>query len=911
MEYCAFGDLQNYLNKNGKLPEEDAQEIIAQVAQGLQYMHVEGFAHRDLKPEVCSAMFVREVMVQLKQCMQNILITCHPPKGAWWVKIRDFGLSKRMEEATGATIFGSHGFQAPENKFNGDMAKSYRYAADVWCLGETAFRLLANEPLFPSPGPELHNYFNGKTQFPIQRFSGMKTSDHGISFIRSAMAAMPSDRLDAQHCVVHPWISADTDADGVSDYQRAGDVPRYAAFGVLVLKLTPAISMALEAPEGLSFHDSSTRLYAPWSSNGGSSEASSESLIQSLSLDSTLLRSDGQNSLGNSLTRQQSPRSAPLEKERFTIQVLEEDVSKGSNQHREQPDKQIEEVTLSLSERTSSAIDLETSHEENSQKEEQSQITPRIAEVDSTEAPLPPKDRDSKQSSSSAMSPTSELHERPSFPSMSKKQSSFMQRLNLIPSKSTKMRSELLCQAAKDGDVPKARTLLEAGADIHGTGPDGYTALGLAAENDNVELALLLLEHGADVRRGWKGRWMKEPRNDLEKKIVMPPLHLAAKTGSVALVNLLISYGANVNESAACLNKPWFISTMSLRLPIEGWSVYKTVPLGITNNAEVARVLLENGARANGNADLNSNEYAPLLEAALYRRIPCARVLLQHNAPTEQRSPGNRTALFLACEEDGSEESLELVKLLLASGASPGPRIIASRSWSPLGNVCCRSPVGQYDVESARLLIEANATVDSYRKGTWLHHLCENFHFEDADLRCDLIRIVLSAGSSAITAPYKPLRAVVKTFSVFLFRQKNRPNDEEAIRQFLQLFIILIKVSTGFQDLVKDLQQDQSRIRRLYSPQNAKCLDDMQAISYDRKERTELPSTDIVLKRIELVLLLLSWTRKIEAVRGLEKLEDYVHEFWDIIDKLGLSGKTKLSESLSKEGESEDGESSK
>ena len=52
MEYCAFGDLQDYVSKHGQLSEVDTQEIVAQVAQGLVFMHQEGFTHRDLKPKV-------------------------------------------------------------------------------------------------------------------------------------------------------------------------------------------------------------------------------------------------------------------------------------------------------------------------------------------------------------------------------------------------------------------------------------------------------------------------------------------------------------------------------------------------------------------------------------------------------------------------------------------------------------------------------------------------------------------------------------------------------------------------------------------------------------------------------------------------------------------------------------------
>jgi serine/threonine protein kinase len=57
MEYCALGDLRTYLSDhtkcpNHRLPEDHAQEIAAQVLEALSLMHMERFAHRDLKPAV-------------------------------------------------------------------------------------------------------------------------------------------------------------------------------------------------------------------------------------------------------------------------------------------------------------------------------------------------------------------------------------------------------------------------------------------------------------------------------------------------------------------------------------------------------------------------------------------------------------------------------------------------------------------------------------------------------------------------------------------------------------------------------------------------------------------------------------------------------------------------------------------
>lgn len=52
MEYLPLGDLKGYIQQNGPIPEDDTKEIAWQVTHALKLMHQEGFAHRDIKPEV-------------------------------------------------------------------------------------------------------------------------------------------------------------------------------------------------------------------------------------------------------------------------------------------------------------------------------------------------------------------------------------------------------------------------------------------------------------------------------------------------------------------------------------------------------------------------------------------------------------------------------------------------------------------------------------------------------------------------------------------------------------------------------------------------------------------------------------------------------------------------------------------
>ena len=52
MEYVPLGDLESNVGKAKKIAEIEARSIIEQLLSGLEIMHAESFAHRDLKPQV-------------------------------------------------------------------------------------------------------------------------------------------------------------------------------------------------------------------------------------------------------------------------------------------------------------------------------------------------------------------------------------------------------------------------------------------------------------------------------------------------------------------------------------------------------------------------------------------------------------------------------------------------------------------------------------------------------------------------------------------------------------------------------------------------------------------------------------------------------------------------------------------
>ncbi|KAI0401117.1 kinase-like domain-containing protein [Xylaria palmicola] len=195
MEYCPLGDLQQFLIEHPRPLERDIREIIGQVVEGLQSMHDERFAHRDLKPG-------------------NILIKSRPPEHDWWVKIGDMGLSKRIEGAGTATtaVKGTPGFFAPEQLGLGgtDPTMADPFKTDIWCLGELTFRMLCGEAAFPSYN-DLRKYYQRTVMFPEERLHKMGVTEPAVSFVMSAMLVEPQSRLDAHQAFNHEWLNVNND----------------------------------------------------------------------------------------------------------------------------------------------------------------------------------------------------------------------------------------------------------------------------------------------------------------------------------------------------------------------------------------------------------------------------------------------------------------------------------------------------------------------------------------------------------------------------------------------------------------------------------------------------------------------------------------------------------------------------
>ncbi|SCV49926.1 related to Ca2+/calmodulin-dependent protein kinase Ibeta2 [Fusarium fujikuroi] len=144
MEYFPDGDLYAYIRDHRRLTDDECSHITSQLLSGVAVMHEAGFAHRDVKP-------------------QNILVYKIPQDlapNSWWVKLADFGISKKLgAETTGTTLApGTPLYMAPELlQYNSQsiLAENY-FKADIRAIGITAFFILTKSVPFRSQLAILH-----------------------------------------------------------------------------------------------------------------------------------------------------------------------------------------------------------------------------------------------------------------------------------------------------------------------------------------------------------------------------------------------------------------------------------------------------------------------------------------------------------------------------------------------------------------------------------------------------------------------------------------------------------------------------------------------------------------------------------------------------------------------------------
>jgi ankyrin repeat protein len=185
---------------------------------------------------------------------------------------------------------------------------------------------------------------------------------------------------------------------------------------------------------------------------------------------------------------------------------------------------------------------------------------------------------------------------------------------------------------ARRGDVEVARVLLEHGADREARDIYDWSPLERAMKKGHVELTRVLLEHGANV--------------NAQDATSFTPLHLASVWGDPEVVRTLLKHGADVKAQ----------------------NMGNMTPLHQAAVKEVAQILLEYGADANA---LETRNRTPLHVASENGRLGVVQVLLEHGVDPNSRDAHNATPTHLASDSGyrSEEECLDVVRLLLQYGS--------------------------------------------------------------------------------------------------------------------------------------------------------------------------------------------------------------------------------------------------
>eukprot|EP01059_Diplonema_ambulator_P010587 TRINITY_DN20597_c0_g1_i1.p1 TRINITY_DN20597_c0_g1~~TRINITY_DN20597_c0_g1_i1.p1 ORF type:complete len:431 (+),score=116.54 TRINITY_DN20597_c0_g1_i1:88-1293(+) len=188
VEFVDGKDLMNKL-QSGRLPEKLARNYFQQLLVGINYVHSQHIAHRDLKPD-------------------NILVTSKD-----LIKITDFGLSNfQAADDRGAvpsgfslkTCCGTPYYVAPEVITSSNKKGYSGFTCDIWSLGILLYVMVIGD--VPFSGSDLKGLLQNITKGIFSFPSYPAVTPQVKSCIRSILV-MPDKRVSLQQLAADPWVA--------------------------------------------------------------------------------------------------------------------------------------------------------------------------------------------------------------------------------------------------------------------------------------------------------------------------------------------------------------------------------------------------------------------------------------------------------------------------------------------------------------------------------------------------------------------------------------------------------------------------------------------------------------------------------------------------------------------------------
>jgi serine/threonine-protein kinase len=178
LEFVDGIDLHEYICKKGKIPAEEARQIMIQAARALDHAYKQGIVHRDIKPS-------------------NFLIAHQGER--LLVKMTDLGLARTKNESKAedfrltkaGTTVGTIDYMAPEQSRDSSAAD---IRSDIYSLGCTFYHMLAGKGPFSEGSLTERLYQHAETTPSDIRTVNADVPDGLVVILGKMLEKKPEDR---------------------------------------------------------------------------------------------------------------------------------------------------------------------------------------------------------------------------------------------------------------------------------------------------------------------------------------------------------------------------------------------------------------------------------------------------------------------------------------------------------------------------------------------------------------------------------------------------------------------------------------------------------------------------------------------------------------------------------------------